>query len=283
MSVHIRKLAFWQDAKESWKANSVVVITGAASGIGRKIALIYAARKCRLVLGDISKDALPSIVSECQTLGSEAVGVPVDVTVYEQCQKLVESAISSYGGLDLLVLCAGIGAHHKFGDTSAAQLPALFNRLMQVNFNGYLYCTHAAYPHLRKSKGRLLAITSFSGEVGLPYRTAYCASKFAVTGFLESLRAEMQALGGSKFDITIVCPPTVDSNLRKNSLTTDPNLKDSSSGDAMTVDECAAAVVDAADRRLRKAFFPFKSWAAAYLRPLLPDPIDKKIWARAKL
>jgi short-subunit dehydrogenase len=133
-------------------------------------------------------------------------------------------------------------------------------------------------------------VTSFSGEVGLPYRTAYCASKFAVTGFLESLRSEMSVAQPQEqsFHITIVCPPTVATNLRANSLsagTTSTGLpaeKGAGEG-AMSVADCASAIVDAGDRRLRKAFFPLTSWIASYLRPIIPDAMDKLIMQRAKL
>jgi len=135
-----------------------------------------------------------------------------------------------------------------------------------------------------RSKGTLTAITSFSGEVGLPFRTAYCASKFAVTGFLEALRAEI-ADKPSKFDIVLVCPPSTNTNLRKNSLTTDSDLKSAGAdeGKSMSVEDCASCVVDATDRKLRKAFFPWSSTIASYLRPLVPDLIDEKIWAKSRL
>lgn len=216
--------------------------------------------------------------------------MPTDVTKEEQTQALMARAVDEFGGIDVLVLCAGmskplpapslpcdrlmlsvalcphagIGAHHVFADTKDL---SIFHKLMSVNFAGdrwlralplrmdcallaatehflpdcstsvrrpgYLNCTHAAYPHLCASKGVLVAITSFSGEVrlsaplnrkaarlasgvgclphsrlldlprpacqvGLPYRTAYCASKFAVTGFLEALRAEMEVCAAAR-------------------------------------------------------------------------------------
>jgi len=203
-------------------------------------------------------------------------------------QSMVSQTISHYGSLDVLVLCAGIGAHHVFSNTKDL---SIFQKLLNVNFFGYLYCIHAAYQYLCQSNGVCVAITSFSGEVGLPYRTAYCASKFAITGFLESLRSEMTILKQQNphsqqvFDITIVCPPTINTNLRKNSLTPDASLKEMGceNSRALHVEDCALAIVDAADRRLRKAFFPFQSWIASYLRPLIPDVMDQFIIKRAKL
>jgi short-subunit dehydrogenase len=193
----------------------------------------------------------------------------------------MEQTLERFGCIDVCVLCAGIGAHHRFKDT---QNLAMFRKLMDVNFFGYLHCVRHAYDALVRSRGLLVAITSFSGEVGLPFRTAYCASKFATTGFLEALRAEMQ-VSNEGFDITIVCPPTVDTNLRKNSLTTDAQFKKAKApvDKKVTVEECAAIIVDSADRRLRKAFFPWKSFVSAYLRPLIPGVIDVPLFKRAML
>jgi len=283
-ATHVRNLAFWE--KKKWTPNSVVVITGAGSGIGRAVALKYAKRKCRLVLADIAAQSLPSVVDDCQRSGSQAIAVPTDCTKNSECEALIKTAVSKFGGIDVLVLCAGIGAHHIFEETPADL--NVFKKLMDVNFYGYLYPTFHAFHYLCKSKGVLVAITSFSGEVGLPYRTAYCASKFAATGFLEALRAEMRERnlnGGStnQFDITVICPPSIDTNLRKNSLTTDERFKNAEGKHSLTVEDCSQVILDSADRRLRKAFFPFKSWVGAYTRPLIPDLVDKKIWKRSAL
>ena len=292
MASHARNLLFWQRHQSSFKPNSVILITGAGSGIGRQLALTYARRTCRLVLADVNTAAVEQTKQACQAISPAlpVLALTVDVTSLPACQSMVATALAQYAQLDILVLCAGIGAHHTF---SSSTPPSLFNQLMAVNFYGYLHCTLAAFDALKASHGVLVAITSFSGEVGLPYRTAYCASKFAVTGFLEALRSEMTVVdeeqrqrGGNvgRFDIVIVCPPTVNTNLRRNSLTPDPELKDASPPPtAMSVEQCAEAIVDAADRRLRKAFFPLGSWMAAYFRPIIPDVMDALILKRAKL
>jgi len=293
MASHVRNLLFWQRHQSTFKPNSVILITGAGSGIGRQLALTYARRPCRLVLADVNTAAVEQTKQSCLALSPAlpVLTLTVDVTSMPACQSMLATTLATHSQLDILVLCAGIGAHHTF---SSATPPALFTQLMSVNFYGYLHCTLAAFDALRASGGVLVAITSFSGEVGLPYRTAYCASKFAVTGFLEALRSEMTLVdpapssnsssGSGKFDIVIVCPPTVNTNLRRNSLTPDPELKDATPPTtAMSVEQCAEAIVDAADRRLRKAFFPLGSWMAAYFRPIIPDVMDALILKRAKL
>lgn len=283
MSVtHIRNL--WVQ-KNYFRPNSVILITGAASGIGKHVAMVYAKRGVRLILFDMSQSGLETTARLCENLGSTVLKCVVDVTDEASVVKNVERGVELFGGIDIMVLCAGIAAHHLFSKTTDSNI---FDKLMKVNFFGYLYCVKAAYKYLIESQGNLVAITSFSGEVGLPYRSAYCASKFAVTGFLESLRSEMELTSkqdGKKFHITIVCPPTINTNLRKNSLTLDTSLREAgkANGNSMTVSECADAIIDAADRRLRKAFFPFKSFLASYLRPLVPDLIDGMIRKRAAL
>jgi len=256
-SAHVRNLFFWERTAD-FVPGTVVLITGGASGIARQVARTYAARGAKLVLCDFNAAGLVEAVDECRKILAEArkpqpdpsalsslrsgaalsaeardaflhaadedvLGVVTDVTKQADCQRFVDLGVTRFGRIDVLLLCAGIGAHNVFARTEDL---AIFRKCMDVNFYGYLYCTHAAFAHLVKSRGVLTAITSFSGEVGLPYRSAYCASKFAVTGFLEALRAEMLELGGAPaFDIVLVCPPTTNTALRTNSLTTDAKLK----------------------------------------------------------
>lgn len=132
-------------------------------------------------------------------------------------REFIDKCIETYNELDVMVLNAGINAYIKFSDMKDLDH---FHRIIQTNFFGYLYCTKSdlivsspyllslryALPYLKKNKGQFIVLSSFSGEVGLPYRVAYCASKFAVTGFFESLRIEMN---NHDVAITIICPPSV--------------------------------------------------------------------------
>lgn len=290
MAAHIRNLSFWK--KSYFKEGSVIVATGAGSGICRAVCLKYGTRDCKFVLADINMQGLEETKAMLENMGKEVVIVQCNVTKEADCKRLMDTALERFGAIDQLLLCAGIGAHHFFPDT---QDLSIFKKLMNVNFYGYLNCVKHAYDALCRSKGVLVAVTSFSGEVGLPHRTAYCASKFAVTGFLEALRSEMSAYPTRRtadgletnnvFDVTIVCPPTINTNLRANSITPDPKLREAgtNTSKSMTVEDCADAIVDAGDRRLRKAFFPLKSFLASYMRPLLPDFVDQQIRARASL
>jgi len=128
-------------------------------------------------------------------------------------------------------------------------------------------------------------MSSYSGEIGLHYRTAYCASKFAVTGFFESLRMEVS----NYIDITIICPITVETSFRENSLikpktveltTVNQNNYEESKkqGSSMTVEDAIDVILRAIDCRMRKIFFPTKAWLANYVRPMFPDYIDRKLF-----
>eukprot|EP00455_Lapot_gusevi_P028853 TRINITY_DN3090_c0_g1_i3.p1 TRINITY_DN3090_c0_g1~~TRINITY_DN3090_c0_g1_i3.p1 ORF type:complete len:298 (-),score=33.52 TRINITY_DN3090_c0_g1_i3:34-927(-) len=281
---HYRKILFWKH-QAIWKPNSVVIVTGASSGIGAEIALQYAARKARLVLAARSLDALEEMAQKCRQLGAEAIAVRTDVTKDQECKNLIDTAMKTFGSIDILVLNAGVGCHNMFHTTPD---DAIFRQLMEINFFGYLNCTRHALPCLKKSQGTIVVVSSISGEMGLPYRTAYCASKFAITGFFEALRAEMDLVKDigqedAPVNITIVCPPTVATNLRKNSLTTDPAFSALHDKNALSAKECASVIVDAADRRLRKVYFPFSAYFGVYARPFFPDFVDYFAKRRARL
>jgi len=185
-----------------FKPNSVIIITGASSGIGQELALQYAHRKCRLFLGARSVDKLKAVSDMCRELGSQSYYQRCDVTKEEDCKNLIQACINQYGELDILILNAGVNAHIKFEEIEDLNV---YQKVMQTNFFGYLYCTKYAMPYLKKSKGQIVVLSSISGEVGIPLRTAYCSSKFAVTGFFEALRIE---LDNHEIAITIVCPPS---------------------------------------------------------------------------
>ncbi|KAL8435094.1 hypothetical protein ACSSS7_002684 [Eimeria intestinalis] len=162
---------------DKYSPGSIVVITGATRGIGKEVSFRYARRKCSLVLAARGQAALEA------------------------------TKLQAFGRIDVLVLNAGISAHFPFSEFADMDI---FRRLLDVNFFGYVFCTKHALPHLKKTKGQIVVISSISGEIGLPLRSAYCSSKFAVTGFFEALRMEC----GDQIDVTICCPPSVNTDMR---------------------------------------------------------------------
>eukprot|EP00921_Rhytidocystis_pertsovi_P024222 GHVQ01038919.1.p1 GENE.GHVQ01038919.1~~GHVQ01038919.1.p1 ORF type:complete len:337 (-),score=27.03 GHVQ01038919.1:830-1840(-) len=190
------------------KHDPVVVVTGATSGIGREIAHRYARRGCRIVLAARSKLPLAKVRDECEHAGSRHCAyVATDVSQEKECRRLMEEALKLFGRIDILILNAGVGAHARFSDNVDMDI---YRKLLDINFMGYVFCVKYAWKSLRECHGQIVVISSMAGELGLPLRTAYCASKFAVTGFFEALRIEQ----GEIVSITICCPPSVNTAIR---------------------------------------------------------------------
>lgn len=185
----------------------VALITGASSGIGRAVALQLAARGARLGLAARGADDLAAVAREAERLGSSAVVVPTDVGDEAQCRRAVESVVERFGRLDVLLCSAGVSMRGRFDRTDLAAA----DRLMRVNFHGTLYATHHALPHVKASRGSLVAITSLTAKRGTPTYAMYSASKFAVQGLYEALRVELAPDG---VHVGLVAPGHVDTPLR---------------------------------------------------------------------
>jgi len=194
--------------------NKVVVLTGASSGIGRALAIDLAQRGAKIVLGARRENKLIEVVNAIADKGGEAVYCVTDVTQELMCQKLINTAIDQYGALNLLICNAGISMRANFNDVDLTVL----HRLMDVNFWGAVYCTKYALPWLIRSKGSLVGVSSVAGIHGLPGRTGYSASKFALTGFLETIRIENLKNG---LHVMIAIPGFTASNIRYAALIAD--------------------------------------------------------------
>jgi short-subunit dehydrogenase len=258
---------------------SVVVITGASSGIGEEVAYRYSRRGYKIVISSRTRADLSRVAEGCKELGAHSVlAVQIDVREERDCMKLIEETIQAYGRIDILVLNAGISAHFEFNSHVNTDI---YKKLMDTNFYGYLYPTKYAWSYLKESQGQIIVISSISGELGLPGRSAYCASKFAVMGFFESLRMDDPHL-----DITIICPPSIKTQMREHSSkefclegVTPERVQDK----RMSVDKCVDVILLAADKRSRKIIFPLSSIFAVYMRPFIPQIIDPLVRRTSKL
>jgi dehydrogenase/reductase SDR family protein 7B len=191
--------------------NKIALITGGSSGIGRATAIRLAHRGAKVCVAGRNNAALAEAVREIQGRGSQGLAVQIDVTDSEQVRTAVEATVSAFGGLDILICSAGLSMRAYFEN---ARLDAL-ERVMRVNFFGTLYATHHALPHIKKSKGSLVAISSLTGKRGVPAYSVYGASKFAIQGLYESLQIELARHG---VHVGIVSPAFVDTPLRENVL-----------------------------------------------------------------
>ncbi|MBP9987367.1 MAG: SDR family oxidoreductase [Bacteroidales bacterium] len=190
-----------------------IVITGATSGIGLACARNFAVKGARLVLAARSLDKLAEVEKELSAV-TEVLAVKADVSCEDDCRNLIEKAVERFGGIDVLVNNAGISMRALFKDLDLK----VIRSLMDTNFWGTVYCTKYALPYLLEAKGSVVGVISTAGFVGLPGRTGYSSSKFAVRGFLNTLRIEHIKDG---LHVMVFAPGFTASNIRHTALTAD--------------------------------------------------------------
>lgn len=250
----------------------VVVITGASSGIGAALSYQLAEQGAKLVISARNMKKLSAVEETCRAKGAEVVSIQSDVTSKSECEQLISAAVQRFGTLDMLINNAGISMGADFQDVKDIEF---YQTLMDVNYFGSLYCTHYALPHLLKSKGRILAISSLAGKTGVPARTGYAAAKHAVAGFFDSLRIELMAKGVS---VTVIYPGFVATDLRTKSFNADGgplNETFSKSTNAMTAEECARQSLVAALGRKRQVVMTTRAKIAQWLRLIAPRFVDR--------
>jgi short-subunit dehydrogenase len=195
---------------------AAAAVTGAASGIGRALALELAARGCDLALADRDETGLQALAAEIGKAGQRKVTVhPVDVGVPRQIEAFAQGAIAAHPGLNIVINNAGVALMGMFDEVDQAQMEWLIN----INFWGVVHGTRAFLPQLsRQREAHIINLSSIFGIIAPPGQTAYCAAKFAVRGFSESLRHELQ-MANSPVRLSVVHPGGVSTNIARNSRT----------------------------------------------------------------
>jgi short-subunit dehydrogenase len=253
----------------------IVIITGASSGIGKAMAIEFASRGANLVLAARQYVALCELTeSLIKQYNIKAVAVQCDVSVEEDCEQLIKQSLLTFGKIDILVNNAGISMRALFKDAGLKVLKTL----MDVNFWGTVYCTKYALPYILMTKGSIVGVSSIAGYKGLPGRTGYSASKFAVNGFLDALRVENLKTG---VHIMTACPGFTASNIRNTALAKDGSQQGESSLDEekmMTTDEVAKRIADGIEKRSRTLIMTTQGKMTVLLSKFFPAWLDKLIY-----
>lgn len=253
--------------------NKVVVITGASSGIGKALAEEYASKGFNLVLAARRIERLKELEEKLSNV--EVLSVKTDVTIESDCKNLIDSAIKKFGKIDILINNAGISMR---ASTINVEMNVI-RKVMDVNFWGTVYCTKFALPYLLASKGSLVGVMSIGGYVGLPARSGYSASKFAMRGFLDSVRVEHRRSG---LHVLIAAPGFTTSEIRKSALIADGSQQGDTPRDEnkmMSAEECARRIYNAVKKRRRKLILTFiQGKATVLVAKLWADLVDGFIY-----
>jgi len=255
--------------------NKIVIITGASSGIGKALAAEFAKRGANLVLGARQYVTLCEVAQQLQQqYNIKAIAVQCDVSIEADCKQLIQQAITTFGGIDVLVNNAGISMRALFNDADIEVLKTL----MDVNFWGTVYCTKYAMPELLKTQGSVVGVSSIAGYKGLPGRTGYSASKFAMNGFLDALRVENLKTG---VHVLTACPGFTASNIRNTAL----DKKGQQQGEStlheekmMTAEEVAKIIVDGVENRARTLIMTGQGKLTVLLSKFIPGVLDKLVY-----
>ncbi len=255
--------------------NKVVIITGASSGIGKACAEEFAKRGANLVLGARQYVTLCEITSDLeQRYGIKAVAVQCDVSKEEDCEQLIKQAVVTFQKIDVLINNAGISMRALFNDLDLVVL----KNLMDVNFWGAVYCTKYALPELLKTQGSVIGVSSIAGFHGLPGRTGYSASKFALQGFLGALRIENLKAG---LHVMVAAPGFTASNIRKVALVKDGTAQGESSmheEKMMTSEKVAEIIADGIIKRRSTVVMTSQGKLMVFLSKFMPHFLDKLVY-----
>lgn len=255
--------------------NKTVIITGASSGIGKSCAEQFAKKGANLVLGARQYVTLCEVAQDLEKrYGIRAIAVQCDVSIESDCKDLIDQANNSFKRIDVLINNAGISMRALFKDLDLLVL----KNLMDVNFWGAVYCTKYALPELLKNQGSVVGVSSIAGYRGLPGRTGYSASKFALNGFLESLRVENLKTG---LHVMIASPGFTASNIRNVALAKDGTSQGETSMDEakmMSSDQVAEIIIKGVEQRKRSLVMTAQGKLTVFLNKILPAWLDGLVY-----
>ena len=231
--------------KPSYFRDKVVIVTGASSGIGLASAKLFGSYGARVVMAARSLERMQELAPEVSSDPDKVLCVRCDVSVEADCKAMVEAAVEKFGGVDILVNNAGVSMRAMFKDLDLK----VIHRVMEVNFWGTVNCTKFALPYLLEAKGSVVGVVSIAGYSALPARTGYSAAKYAIRGFLDTLRIEHLKEG---LNVLTFAPGYVSSNVRNAALTADGSPQGQTpldEGKLVSAEKCAKQLARALRRR----------------------------------
>jgi dehydrogenase/reductase SDR family protein 7B len=254
--------------------NKVVLITGGSSGIGKACAEVFGKNGSKIVISGRNEQNLIEAKDYLSDLGISVHTVVADVSKKEDNELLVQETLKAFGSLDILINNAGISMRALFEDMDVEVL----EKVMDINFYGTVYATKAALPHIIKNKGSIIGMSSIAGYRGLPARTGYSASKFAMQGFLESLRTELLK---KSVHIMVACPGFTSSNIRNTALSKDGTAQGDSpldEGKIMSAITVANEIYKATVKRQRDLVLTSQGKMTVFLNKWFPGFMDKMVY-----
>ena len=249
--------------------NKVVVITGGSDGIGKALVDLSISLGAKVATCGRNQEKLYDL--QLSHSGKPLHTLVADVSSYNDCKNFIDSTIQVFGGIDILINNAGISMRALLKDLDVE----VIKKVMDINFFGTLYCTKLALNSVIERKGTIVGVSSIAGYRGLPGRSGYSASKFAMNGFLEAVRTELLDTG---VNVMWVCPGFTSSNIRNAALNKKGQAQGQSpmdEGKMMTSEECAMHILKAIEKRKRTLVLTFTGKRTVFMNKFFASLADK--------
>jgi short-subunit dehydrogenase len=251
--------------------DKIVVITGGSDGIGKALVAQFLALGAKVATCGRNENKLSLLATEFPS--SNLYTAQVDVSKQDQSEAFIKQVVDNWGRIDILINNAGISMRALVSEVSVQTL----QNVMDINFWGTVYCTKAALPSIKQNKGVIVGVSSIAGYRGLPGRSGYSASKFALNGWLEALKTELYASGTH---VMWVCPGFTTSNIRNAALDKNAKAQGESpmdEGAMMSSEQCATHIIHAIEKRKRSLVLTFTGKRTVFMNKFFPAWADKLV------
>lgn len=260
--------------KEKFFTDKVIIVTGASTGIGKAVSIEAAKQGANVVIAARSIEKLNDVAKVIESFNVQCIAVQTDVSKIEDAKNLVTKTLNKFGKIDILVNNAGISMRAMFDELDIE----VFEKVMNINFMGTVYVTRFALEHILKQKGSVVGVSSVSGFTPLPARTAYSSSKYAMFGFLTTLRIENIKRG---LHVLITHPGFTESEIRKHALLGDGSEQGNTprhEEKMMTAEEVAVKILKAIRRKKKVQILNLMGKASWILNKFFPWWTHKQLY-----